>query len=210
MWRYPFLNLCFLFLVIALFAVQHSFPGFGLTGHSAATDSDRSQIFELAPDANSFNNLRPPEDLSRAMAYLYDLWHRGMILKEWTIENNAFQWELFRASSPAETDLLDARFHVANAEVFTEAMPRNVRAIKELDRAETSLKAAEILVEPRLIGQVKTIDDEITTAETREQAEDAFSMMPFEKIKAHLDHLIAIVRSTKISGESSRAIPTQG
>jgi hypothetical protein len=133
-----------------------------------------------------------------------------MVLKEWTIEANAFQWELFRASSPAETDLLDARFHVANAEVFTEAMPGNVRAIRELDRAEASLKAAEIIVEPRLIGQMKTIDDEITTVETREQSEDAFSTMPFENIKAHLDHLIAIVRSTKISGESSRVLPIQG
>jgi hypothetical protein len=144
------------------------------------------------------------------VAYLSDLWRRGMVLKEWTIEANAFQWELFRASSPAETDLLDARFHVANAEVFTEAMPGNVRAIRELDRAEASLKAAEIIVEPRLIGQMKTIDDEITTVETREQSEDAFSTMPFENIKAHLDHLIAIVRSTKISGESSRVLPIQG
>jgi hypothetical protein len=65
-------------------------------------------------------------------------------------------------------------------------------------------------VEPRLARQVKTIDDEITTAETREQTEDAVSMMPFERIKAHLDHLIAIVRATKISGESNRAIPIQG
>ena len=208
MWRYPFLNLGFLFLVIAFLALQHSF---GPTGHSSeATDSDPSQIFEFASDAKSSSNLRPPADFSRAVAYLCDLWRRGMVLKEWTIEYNAFQWELFRAASPAETDLLDARFHVANAEVFTEAMPRNIRVIKELDRAETSLKAAETLVEPSLARQVRTIDDEITTAETREQAEDAFSMMPFERIKAHLDHLIAIVRSTKISGESSRAIPVQG
>jgi len=135
---------------------------------------------------------------------------RSMVLKEWTIEYNAFQWEIFRASSPAETDLLDARFHVANAEVLTEAMSKNARAIRELDRAETSLKAAETHVEPSLARQVKTIDDEITAAESREQTEDAFSMIPFETIKAHLDHLIAIVRSAKIPGESNRAIPVQG
>ena len=57
---------------------------------------------------------------------------------------------------------------------------------------------------------MKTIDDEITAAESREQTEDAFSMIPFETIKAHLDHLIAIVRSAKIPGESNRAIPVQG
>lgn len=210
MWRYPFLNFCFLFLVLALLTLQHSFPVSGPFGHSTGTDSDRSQIFDLASEANSSTILRPPEDFSRAVAYLSDLWRRGMVLKEWTIEANAFQWELFRASSPAETGLLNARFHVANAEVFTEAMPGTIRAIRELDRAEASLKAAENIVEPRLIGQMKTIDDEITTVETREQSEDAFSTMPFENIKAHLDHLIAIVRSTKISGESSRTTPIQG
>lgn len=206
MWRYPFLNLCFFFVVIALLALQHSFPVFNPNGHG----SDPSQIFELASDANSSNHLRLPADFSRSVAYLYDIWRRGMVLKEWTIEYNGFQWEIFRASSKAETDLLDARFHIANAEVFTEALPRNGRAIKELDRAETSLKAAETLVEPSLARQVKTIDDEITTAETRGQTKDAVSMMPFERIKAHLDHLIATVRSAKISEESNRAIPIQG
>ena len=211
MWRYPVLNLSFVILVIALLALQHSSSVFGPAAHSSAvTDSDSSQTFELASDAKSSSNLRPPADFSRAVDYLYDIWRRGVVLKEWTIEYNAFQWEIFRASSPAEADLLDARFHVANAEVFTEAMTRNTRAIKELDRAETSLKAAETLVEPSLARQVKTIDDEITAAETREQTEDAFSMMPFERIKAHLDHLIAIVRSAKISEESNRAIPIQG
>ena len=211
MWRYIFLNLCFVVLMIVFLALQHSFSVFGPTSHSrAVTDSNPSQTFELASDAESPVILRAPVDFSRAVAYLSDMWYRGMVLKEWTIEYNAFRWEILRASSPAESDLLDARFHVANAEVFTEAMNRNSRANRELARADTSLKAAETLVEPSLARQVKTIDDEITAAETREPTEDAFSMMPFETIKAHLDHLIAIVRSPKISGEPNRAIPVQG
>jgi hypothetical protein len=211
MWRYIFLNLCFVVLVIAFLALQHSFPVFGPTSHSkAVTADDPSQTFELASDAESSGTLRARADVSRAVAYLYDMWHRGMVLKEWTIEYNAFRWEILRASSPAESDLLDARFHIANAEVFTEAMSKKTRAIRELGRAETSLKAAETLVEPSLVRQVKTIDDEITAAETREQTEDTFSMMPFETIKAHLDHLIAMVHSARISREPSRAIPVQG
>ena len=121
-----------------------------------------------------------------------------------------FDGKILRASSPAESDLLDARFHVANAEVFTEALSKSTRAIRELDRAEISLRAAETLVKPSLARQVKTIDDEITAAETHEQAEDTFSTMPFETIKVHLDHLIAMVRSARISGESNRAISVQG
>jgi len=211
MWRYPLLNLCFVILVIAFLALQHSFSVFRPTAHSSTvTDSDPSQTLELASDAESLGILRARADFGQTVAYLCDIWRRSMVLKEWTIEYNAFQWEIFRASSPAETDLLDARFHVANAEVLTEARSKNARAIRELDRAETSLKAAETLVEPSLARQVKTIDDEITAAESREQTEDAFSMIPFETIKAHLDHLIAIVRSAKIPGESNRAIPVQG
>jgi hypothetical protein len=211
MWRYIFLNSCFVILLIALLALQHSFSVFGPTGHrSAGTDSDLSQISELASNAKSPSILRAREDFGRAVAYLIDMWRRGMVLKEWTIEYNAFRWEILRASSPAESDLLDARFHVANAEVFTKALSKNTRAIRELDRAETSLRAAETLVEPSLARQVKTIDDEITDAETREQTEDTFSAMPFETIKVHLDHLIAMVRSAKISGESNRAISVEG
>ncbi len=211
MWRYIFLNLCFVILLIALLALQHSFSVFGPTAHrSAGTGSDLSQISRLSSDARSPGILRAREDFGRAAAYLYDMWRRGMVLKEWTIEYNAFRWEILRASSPAESDLLDARFHVANAEVFTEALSKSTRAIRELDRAEISLRAAETLVEPSLARQVKTIDDEITAAETHEQTEDTFSTMPFETIKVHLDHLIAMVRSAKISGESNRAIPVQG
>ncbi|HEY7319807.1 MAG TPA: hypothetical protein VIE89_19730 [Candidatus Binatia bacterium] len=209
MWRYPFLNLAFLFLVLALLSLQHSLPAFGPGGRrSDAIDND-SQTFDITSYAKS-NDLHLPADFNRAVTYLSELWHRGMILKEWSLEYNAFQWELFRASSTAESDLLDARFHIANAEVFMEAMPRNVRAIKELDRAESSIRAAETVLGPRLAGQVKTIDDEITIAETSDQTADASAMLPLERIKAHLDHLIAVVRSAKLSGESSRPVAAQG
>lgn len=202
MWRYIVLNLCFVILVITLLALQHSSSVFGPTAHS-----DTSQTFELASDAESPGTLHAAADLNRAVAYLYDMWRRGMVLKEWTIEYNAFRWEILRASSPAESDLLDARFHVANAEVFTEAMSKNSRATRELDRAEASLRAAGALVEPSLSREVKTIDDEIAA---REQTEDTFSTMPFETIKTHLDHVIAMVRSAKMSGLSSRPISVQG
>lgn len=202
MWRYIVLNLCFVILVITLLALQHSSSVFGPTAHS-----DTSQTFELTSDAESPGTLHAAADLNRAVVYLYDMWRRGMVLKEWTIEYNAFRWEILRASSPAESDLLDARFHVANAEVFTEAMSKNSRATRELDRAEASLRAAGALVEPSLSREVKTIDDEIAA---REQTEDTFSTMPFETIKAHLDHVIAMVRSAKMSGQSSRPISVQG
>ena len=198
MWRYPFLNLCFVVLTITLFAIQRSVTVFRPTAHSrAVTSSDQSQRYAFALDGESPTSLRAPADFSRAAAFLHDIWHRGKVFNEWLMEYNTSQWELFRASSPAETDLIEARFHVANAEVFTEGVSENDRAIKELDRAATSLQAVQTLLKDNLAPEVTTIRAEITAAELNKQTEPAFSTVPFETIKANLDHLIEIVRVSK-------------
>jgi hypothetical protein len=198
MWRYPFLNLCFVILAITIFAIQHSIPVFGPTAYSTAvTSSDRSKGDPFMLDSESPKSFRAPADVSRAAAFLHEIWHRGQVFNEWLMEYKTFQWELFRASSPAETDLIEARFHVANAEVLTEGMSENDRAIKELDRAATSLQAMQTLVKDNLAPEVTTIRAEITAAELNEQTEDPSSIVPFETIKANLDHLIKIVRVSK-------------
>ena len=198
MWRYPFLNLCFVVLAITLFAIQRSVTVFGPTAHSrAVTSSDQSQRYAFTLDGESPTSLRAPADFSRAAAFLDDIWHRGKVFNEWLMEYNTSQWELFRASSPAETDLIESRFHVANAEVFTEGVSENDRAIKELDRAATSLQAVQTLLKDNLAPEVTTIRAEITAAELNKQTEPAFSTVPFETIKANLDHLIEIVRVSK-------------
>lgn len=190
MWRYAFINLCFVVVLITLIATQHSIGVFGPTAHSAAmTESDSSDIELSRP-------LLHPATLSRAMAFAANLWQRAMVLKEWSLEYQASLWEMFNASSRAETDLLEARFHVANAEVFT-GMNENNRAIKELDRAETSLQAAQTIVKPSLVPELSTVREEIEAAETSERRDDAFSIVPFEPIKAELDHLLAVLRVSK-------------
>ena len=95
---------------------------------------------------------------------------------------------------PVETDLLDVKFHIANAEVFTEAMRETDRAIKELDRAAISLHDVQTLVKPDLARQLTNISAEITAAEMNEQKGNAIPDAPFETIKADLDHLIRAVR----------------
>jgi hypothetical protein len=196
MWRYPFLNLCFVVLVITLLAMQHSVAVFGPSGRAGAvTDNDSSQRLWLEGEFS--RRLRAPANFSRAAAFLDDSWHRGIIFNEWLMEYNTSQWEIFNASSPAETDLIEARFHVANAEVFTDALSENDRAIKELARADKSLEAARIIVKANLAPRLTTIREEIVAAEMSEQTEEAFSTVPFETIKADLDHLIEILRSSK-------------
>jgi hypothetical protein len=199
MWRHPFLNLCFAVLALTLFAIQHSVTVFGPNTYGrAVTSSDQSQRSAFTLGGESPKSARAPADFSRAAAFLHGIWHRGKVFNEWLMEYNTSQWELFRASSPAETDLIEARFHVANAEVFTEGMSENDRAIKELDRAATSLQAVETLVKHNLAPEVTTIKAEITAAELNEQTETTSSTVSFETIKANLDHLIEIVRVSKI------------
>jgi hypothetical protein len=195
MWRHPFLNLCFVILVITLLSIQHSATVFRPAAHiRLVTNGDHSEGNGFTSEGESPRSLRIPAEFSRAAAFLNDTWRRGKVFNEWLMEYNTSQWEIFRASSPAETDLLEARFHVANAEVFTDAISETNRAIKELDRAATSLQQVQTLVKPNLAPQLTTISAEIMAAEMKEQRGDAFSTAPFETIKADLDHLIEVLR----------------
>lgn len=195
MWRYPFLNFCFVILFITLLALQHSAGVFGPATHGRAVAGiSLWQRYAYLSDGESLINSAVSGEFGRAAAFLDDTWQRATVFDEWFMEYNTSRWELFRASSPAETDLLEARFHVANAEVFTEVMSENDRAIKELVRAATSLQAVQPLVRNELAPQLTTIRAEITAAELNEQTDAASSTVPFETIKANLDHLIAMVR----------------
>ena len=196
MWRDPFNNLCFVFLLITLLAIQHSVTVFAPAAHgSAIADIRQSQGFAFMLDGKFPSSL--PAKFSRVAVFLNDAWHRGLIFNEWLMEYNTSQWKIFSASSPAETDLIEAKFHVINAEVFTEALRENARAIKELARAETSLQAAQTIVRANLAAQLTTIREEIRDAEIDEQSEKAFSTVPFETITANLDHLIRILHLSK-------------
>ena len=190
--RYPFVNLCFVLVVITVLALQHSAAVFGTGAHGGALNY-RDWLRTSAFDGASSNGLRAPAKLSRAAGFLHDAWLRGIVVREWLMEYNTSEWELFNAASPAETDLLEARFHLSNAEAFTQALSERNRALKELAQAETSLQAVESLVGP----QLKTIDEEIAAAETSEKVASSSAALPFEEIKTELDHLIEIVRSAK-------------
>jgi hypothetical protein len=196
--RNPFLDFCFVILVITVLMLQHSAAVFGPTAHGGAvTEGHSSHGYPLGFDGEFSRRLRAPANFSRAAAFFDDAWHRTMVFEEWWMDYTASAWELFNASSPAETDLLEARFHVANAEVFADAMSESDRAMKELVRAETSLDAARTIADARLNPQLSTISEEMATAKTHEQTKDASSTVPFETIKADLDHLIEVVRSSK-------------
>jgi hypothetical protein len=198
MWRYAFVNFCFLMLALILLTLQHSVAGFGsVAAGSFFGGSAEWQKSKFTSDREDRPSSRTSASLSRAADWLDQNWHRVKIFDQWLIEYNTSQWEILRSSSPIETDLLQARYHVANAEVFTEAMREKTRAIKELDRAETWLAAMQNLVQPSFGSQMNSLKDEISRAESLEQAEVTIADVPFETIKTNLDHLIQTVRRPK-------------
>ncbi len=198
MWRHPAVNLGFLILVLIFFSLQHPATEFGPSAPSrAVTDSGAQQISEWILGGQFPRSLHATEDFNRAADMVKQTWHRVEIFNEWMMEYNTSQWKIYRASSSAETDLLETRYHVANAEVFTEALGEKKRAIKELGRAEQSLQAAQKMVKSYLSPQLTTIQDEIKAEEINEQTAETFSAQPFDAIKANLDHVIESLRLSR-------------
>ena len=193
MWRYAFVNFCFLLLALVFLSMQHSTAGLGLGSPrwSLSNTAEPSRA-EFDPNREAPITLHAPTRFGRAAEWLEQTWQRVKIFDEWLIEYNTSQWEILRASSPVETDLLQARYHVANAEVFTEAMREKSRAIKELDRAADSLQAAEPLVNRRLAPQLASIRRELAAAESTGLA--SVSTPPLETIKVDLDRLLMTLR----------------
>jgi len=183
MWNQSFFNFCFLMLLLTVLAAHQPFA---LVARTPDVDPD-------ADDQISSPIVRPAE-VRDAMSFLEKTWRRAMVMREWLMEYNSSQWEIFNAANPAETDLLEARFHVSNAEVLAAAMSENDRAAKELARAENSLETVQALVNRSLAPRLKTLENEITAAE-RSEADPTFSDLPFETIKTNLDHLIQTMRA---------------
>jgi hypothetical protein len=185
MWNQSFFNFCFLMLLLTV-----------LTARQPVNLLSRTSDSELDANKPSSSTTIRQAQVADAMSFVEKTWRRAMVMREWLLEYNSSQWEIFNAANPAVTDLLEARFHVSNAEVLAAAMSEKDRAAKELARAETSLEAVQPLVNRSLAPDLKTLEHEIAAAE-RSEADPAFSNVPFEVIKTNLDHLIQTLRSSQ-------------
>lgn len=185
MWNQSFFNFCFLMLLLMVLTARYPL---NLLGRTSDGELD-------ADEAISSSTLRPAQAVD-AMNFVEQTWRRAMVMRKWLLESNSSQWEIFNAANPAETDLLEARFHVSNAEVLAAAMSENGRAAKELARAENSLEAVQGLINRSVTPPLKTVESQISAAERNEQ-DWAFSKVPFETIKTNLDHLIQTVRASQ-------------
>jgi len=201
MWRLPIMNLCFVLILIAILALQHSASVFvpAETTHVAPNNDSRKSH----ADAVSRQTLTGGDGLRNAFRYVSDLWQRSIILRQWTLENETGYWGTLRAASGVETELVEARFHVANAEVFDAALGERPRAKAEIGQAESYLMATRPLLTDRILPRVESIRQELEAASMNSVAIIYENSERFERIKTDLDRLIETVRAAKVRLEIS-------
>lgn len=128
-----------------------------------------------------------------ALGSLSELWQRAMIMKQWMLEYEATYWEKLRAARGAESDLVEARFHVSNAEAFAAAIGEKQRAKVELGRADRYLKKALPLVADDKLLALETIRKELSAAKLDLEREGTNTYTNDENIKTDLDHMISLL-----------------
>ena len=130
--------------------------------------------------------------------YLNSLWQRAMIMRQWRVEYDTANWGKVHAKSGAEDDLIEARFHVANAEVFGVALVKKHRAKIELDSADRYLQKALPLVTQDLMPILKAIEKKVNDAKTDLGTANPDAEASDEQIKTDLDWAIASLHGERL------------
>lgn len=182
MWRQPFINLFFILILITFVALRHSASVLAPGGKVDAQSNDNPGWAQVDAAVNDTSK--------KAIDDLRNLWQRTMIMKEWMVEYQAASWENMLAPRGAASDLLDARFHVANAEVFGAATGEIQKAETELDRADRDLQTALPLVSASLLPAINAIRKELGDAKLQLENLEPGTATADEHIKADLDQAI--------------------
>ena len=191
MWRIPILNLCLLLVVITILALHHSASFFAPFEGRFNSARDRGYSYAVTDPEGSGD--RSGNNLRTALGALSELWQRAMIIKQWMLEYEATYWEKLRAARGAESDLVEARFHVSNAEVFAAAKGEKQRAKVELGRADRSLKKALPLVADDTLLALETIRKELSAAKLDLERAGTNTYANDERIKTDLDHMSSLL-----------------
>lgn len=183
MWREPFINLIFILILITFVALRQSA---GMFAPVENTDDSRDEIAGWAQVDTAV-----ADKSQMVIDHLGDLWQRTLIMKEWMNEYQAASWQSMIAPRGAASDLLDARFHVANAEAFGAATGEIKKAETELDRADQDVQTALPLVTASMLPTLNAIRNELTDAKLQLENVETGNVAADERIKADLDQAIA-------------------
>jgi hypothetical protein len=190
-WRLPLLNFLFVLVLITFLALQHSASVFAPAEPGYESISyDPYQRRSHAESDQVWSGIHLVGGLGSALGHLSDLCQRSMFMKEWLLEYQTTYWKRIDAARGAESDLVEARFHVANAEVFGAATGEKQRAKVELDRADRYLEKALPVVGDNTLLALEAIRNELTAAKMDLETVDPKTQTGDERIKADLDRLI--------------------
>jgi hypothetical protein len=196
MWRQRILNLSFIVLLLTILTARE------LVLVTQPSDNDLAESSESIPQShNPFMRLNldymgqlsaPLAPIAHALA---ELWQRTQILAEWPIENNITQWEKFYASTFVEKELIEARFHVENAEVYEWSIENPQKTVTELNRAERFLDDARASINKKpILVTIERVTKELETMEADATGKGASQPANYESVKTDLDQVIDWVR----------------
>jgi hypothetical protein len=176
--------------------MQKMAPG---TYHS---EDDFAEFSESAPQLNG-PSVRPSGDyirqlspsLNRIAGHFAQAWQRAQILAEWPIESNAAQWEKSYAPTLVEKELIEARFHVENAEVYEWSIKNRQKTVTEINQAERFLQDARPSVKKPALATVERVTKELELMKLDSTGEGASQPANYEIIKMDLDRVIGWVRA---------------
>ena len=196
MWRLPFLNLTFIVLVLLIVTMQKWAP------ETQLSEDDFTEFGESTPEIRG-HSVRADDgyvsqisaSFTRIADHLAQLWEQGEILAEWPIENNAAQWEKSYASTIAEKELIEARFHVEAAEVYEWSINNRQKTMAELNQAERFLQSARPLIKKPGFATIERVTKELELMKIDTTGAGASRPANYETIKADLDRVIDWVRA---------------
>ena len=192
MWRFPFLNLTFVILVLTIMTMQRWAPR---RQPSEDDFTEFSQSNSQVQRADSAYPTRLSKSLMGVARHFAQVWQRTEMLAEWRIESESAQWEKARASTIVEKELIEARSHVETAEVYEWVIKNRQKTTVELNRAEGFLEKTRPLIKEPALATVERVTKELDLMKRDTTGEEASRLANYEIIKTDLDRVIDWVRT---------------
>ena len=192
MWRFPFLNLTFVILVLTIMTMQRWAPR---RQPSEDDFTEFRQSNSQVQRADSAYPTRLSKSLMGVARHFAQVWQRTEMLAEWRIESESAQWEKARASTIVEKELIEARSHVETAEIYEWVIKNRQKTTVELNRAEGFLEKTRPLIKEPALATVERVTKELDLMKRDTTGEEASRLANYEIIKTDLDRVIDWVRT---------------
>jgi hypothetical protein len=118
------------------------------------------------------------------------LWEKARALSERSAEYVSTDWKELTATSKAKINLMEAKLHVAYAQIYQDTTGEVAKVRPEIDEADSYLKKAEQHVDDKTQARLVAIGQELKEASAHLEEKGPGVRARYEKIKAELGELI--------------------